>query len=387
MTEETMTQEGGKVAGLAPGEERLQLIPSGPDGYDKLLELIESAEDSLRCYYYTFASDECGRKVLDGLVAAANRGVSVSLIVDDFGSIETNDGFFDPLKEAGGAFCEFQPKLIEAYLLRNHQKMAIADEQRALIGSFNVGEEHMRTGGNRSWRDVGVFIEGPAAARLAGYYDQLEEWVRDENSRVRDLGRILADANETEGEVRWIFGGPARQESAYVQQVIDEFWNSDSVDMIMAYFAPSRRVLAAVRRVARQGRLRLIAARKTDVRLSRAAAWHTYRKLLRVGAEIYEYIPLPLHTKLIVTKNAVFIGSGNFDVRSLYVNLEIMLRVEREDFHDEICKYFAAELEDSERIDIAALKRESNSFTRTLWRGAYWMMTSADWFMSRRFAR
>ena len=373
---------------IAPGDEVLELLKNGQKGFEKLKGLIESAERTLRLYYYTFASDESGQQVLDMLVEALDRGVTVSLIVDDFGSFETDDAFFDPIREHGGHFCEFQPNVAQAYLLRNHQKIVIADEWRGMVGSFNIADEHLVNDGEDAWRDIGVYIEGPAIERLTAYYDKLEDWTgSEERSKIRDLGHILEDANETEGTVRWIMGGPARNESPYVQQIIDEMMHDDHVDMTMAYFAPSRRVLAAVRRVARDGRLRLIAAQKTDVKLSRSAAWHTYRKLLEAGAEIYEYKPCLLHTKLIVTDKAVFIGSGNFDVRSLYVNLEVMLRVERKDFHDQVCEMFCDDLGDSQRIDMAVLKKESNVFSRFYWRCAYILMAVVDRFLSHYFAR
>ena len=54
------------------------------------------------------------------------------------------------------------------------------------------------------------------------------------------------------------------------------------------------------------------------------AAW----LLLKRGVEVYEYQPTKLHTKLIVVDDVVHIGSANFDMRSLYLNLEIVLRID-----------------------------------------------------------
>ncbi len=375
------------VAGIKAGEETLQLLPDGPAGFEALIALIDGAKTDLRVLYYTFSNDESGTKVLERLVAAQKRGVTVALIVDDFGSLETPDDFFDPLMDCGGRFCEFQPAMWKAYLLRNHQKMTIADGERAIVGSFNVADEHLQEGGADSFRDMGVQIEGPAAARLAAYYDRLEDWMRSDKIRIRDLRDILDDAHEPDGPVRWVIGGPSRGRNHYLHQIEHEFMNADGIDMIMAYFSPTRRILAAVRRIARDGQLRLISAGKTDVKMSRAAAWHTYSKLLKAGAEIYEYQPSRLHTKLIVTTDAVYIGSGNFDVRSLYVNLEIMLRVEREAFRKEVCKLFEGELAQSERITSQTVRAESQWYNRLRWRLSYIVMASVDRFLSRWLAR
>jgi phosphatidylserine/phosphatidylglycerophosphate/cardiolipin synthase-like enzyme len=46
----------------------------------------------------------------------------------------------------------------------------------------------------------------------------------------------------------------------------------------------------------------------------------------------FEYQPTKLHTKLVVLDDVVHIGSSNFDIRSLYLNMEMMLRVDDPEF-------------------------------------------------------
>ena len=72
----------------------------------------------------------------------------------------------------------------------------------------------------------------------------------------------------------------------------------------------------------------MVTAAKSDNNATIGAARYTYWSLLRRGVEIFEYQPTKLHTKLFVIDDVVHIGSANFDMRSLYLNLEMMLRVE-----------------------------------------------------------
>ncbi|MGB7405730.1 MAG: phosphatidylserine/phosphatidylglycerophosphate/cardiolipin synthase family protein [Pacificimonas sp.] len=367
--------------------DEFELLETGSDGYERLVDLIDGAEESLRMFFYTFADDTCGKSVVERLVAARERGVTVHLMVDDFGSLETPGNFFQPVIDAGGKVDDFQPHLVRSYLLRNHQKMAIADGGRAIVGSFNIADSHLDSTDEDAWRDIGVHVAGPAAERLTIYYDALFDWMQSERPHIRDLRDILKDANEDEGETRWIIGGPSAGDSFYARAVQHEFMTATRMDMIMAYFSPSRRILAAVRRLARDGKLRLIAAAKTDVHLSRMAGHHTYKKLLRAGAEIFEYQPRMLHTKLMVTDDAVYIGSGNFDVRSLYINMEIMLRVERPEFRKQVAALFEDELEDCKPITMDELKARGRWHNRFLWGAAYWVMVTVDASLSRFFAR
>ncbi len=98
------------------------------------------------------------------LLAAAARGVAVSLIIDGFGS-SLSHAFLQPLTEAGVDLCRFIPRFGRQYLLRNHQKMAVADEARAIVGGFNIENGYF----DESWRDLGLMVEvagGGAAGPL-----------------------------------------------------------------------------------------------------------------------------------------------------------------------------------------------------------------------------
>ena len=121
------------------GDDTLRLITEGPERLTALLDLIAGAAKSLRILYYIYVDDDAGAKVRAALIAAALRGVDVKLIVDGMGSEHAaNHRFFDPLKEAGVDVCRFVPRWGRRYLLRNHQKLALADESRVIIGGFNI---------------------------------------------------------------------------------------------------------------------------------------------------------------------------------------------------------------------------------------------------------
>ena len=69
-------------------------------------------------------------------------------------------------------------------------------------------------------------------------------------------------------------------------------------------------------------------AAKSDNHATIAAARFTYGRLLKRGVRMFEYQPAKFHTKLYIADDIVHIGSANFDFRSIYLNLEMMLRVE-----------------------------------------------------------
>src|SRR5687768_16708905 len=90
------------------GANRLTLLADGPARLDALIHLIDNAKTDLRVLYYIFLDDDSGIRVREALIEAANRGVTVSMLVDGFGSASNRD-LLAPLLESRIAFCRFSP--------------------------------------------------------------------------------------------------------------------------------------------------------------------------------------------------------------------------------------------------------------------------------------
>jgi cardiolipin synthase len=364
---------------------RLTLLADGPGRLEALIGLIEGARESLRVLYYMFMDDSSGTRVREALIAAADRGVKVSLLVDGFGST-ANAEFFRPLTESKVAFCVFSPRYGRRYLLRNHQKLALADGSKVIIGGFNISDDYFRTSSG-AWRDLGLEVEGPGASGLTIYFDGLFEWARNPRARIRDLRRLLHQHSVTEGKLHWLFGGPTRRLSPWARAVRRDMRGARRLDIVAAYFAPSLGILRRIAGVARLGgRARLVTASRSDNNATVAAARSTYWWLLRRGVEIFEYQPAKLHTKLFVVDDAVHIGSANFDMRSLFLNLEMMLRVDDPAFAAEMRRFVDGEIAASRQITLESHRRERTPVNRLKWAFAWFVVAVADYRIARRFS-
>ena len=91
-------------------------------------------------------------------------------------------------------------------------------------------------------------------------------------------------------------------------------------------------MLRKLDRAGMRGRVRIVLASKNDHGAAIWASRFTYAGLLRKRVHIYEYQPTKLHTKLFLIGDVVYIGSANYDIRSLFLNLEMMLRIEDHGF-------------------------------------------------------
>jgi cardiolipin synthase len=363
---------------------RLTFYPDGPDRFDALIKLIRSAEKSLHLLYYIFADDGSGERVLEALTDALDRGVEVSLLIDDFGSSDTPETYFKDLHDRGARFCRFLPSFSRRYLIRNHQKLALADGERVLIGGFNVEDDYFKTADAGGWRDIGLLIEGPAAARLEPYYDALMGWALTKGSRIRDLRAIINRYSENTGPLQWQFGGPMRRLSPWVNSTCRDLAQGCDVEMIAAYFAPPGGMLRRIARIGHNGRARIITAAKSDNNTTIAAARFTYGRLLKRGAQVFEYRRSKLHSKLLVLDDVTHIGSSNFDYRSIYLNLEMMLRVEDAEFASLMRVYFEGELEACVEVTPALHAKRSTLLNRIKWALSFFVVSIADYTVTRR---
>ena len=373
---------------LSVNGNRLTLLTGGPERLEALVALIDGAQHSLRLLYYTFLGDSAGQRVKDALLKAIERGVAVSLLIDGFGSSAAPSDYFTDLSNAGAKFCRFNPAYGRRYLLRNHQKLALADgdtsKSRAIIGGFNVADDYFREPEPRAWRDIGLIVEGPAAERLAPYYDKLLTWALSKRAKMRALRRLVRKFSETRGPLQWQMGGPIGGLSPWGISTCRDLTQSRDVEMIAAYFAPTFGLMKRIARVGGRGRARLITAAKSDNTATIAAARFTYRRLVNRGVEVFEYLPTKLHTKLVVLDNIVHIGSSNLDIRSLYLNVELMLRVDDARFAKMMRAYFAGELDSCVAITPQLLKKRATWLNRIRWAVAFFLVTSLDYGVTRR---
>lgn len=360
----------------------LELIQGGAARLQAMLDLIASARQTIRLLFYMFNSDAAGTAVRDALVEATARGVKVKVLLDGFGCGGADPDFFKPLDEIGGKVCLFHPKYGRRYLLRNHQKLAIADERLAIIGGANIHDHYLTDAPNEHWRDLWLAIEGEAVRPAAHYFDALYRWTRRKGAKLRSLRRLIFRFSQSRGALQWKFSGPVARHNPWPATIAREIIAGKSFDLIAAYFSPPWSMLRRIRRLGPNARI--ITAAKSDNNATIAAARQTYARLLRRGVGMYEYQPTRLHTKLAIVDDAVHIGSSNFDLRSLYINLEIMLRIEDAGFAEAMRGYVQRELADCERITPELHRRRSTFLNRIRWALSYFLVTTMDYTVTRR---
>jgi len=73
------------------GRSGFRLLPTGLDAFVARAVLIELADRTLDLQYYIFHPDDTGSLIIDRLIAAADRGVRVRILLDDWGTLDKKD--------------------------------------------------------------------------------------------------------------------------------------------------------------------------------------------------------------------------------------------------------------------------------------------------------
>ncbi len=358
-----------------------QWLCAGREIFPALLAALAAAQTSIELETYIYANGRLGQQVRAALVAAAQRGVRVRVLVDAVGSWFLPDRFFDPLVAAGGEVRRFNPLRRWRFGVRDHRKLLICDARVIFVGGFNLADEYDGDGLTQGWYDLGLRLENPRlAGELADSFAELfalASFHRKPMLRLRPFRRKRPPEMPRTGHL--LTTHPGRGASRFQIALSQDLATARDVRIISAYFLPTRRVRRDLLRVVRRGgRVQLLLAGRTDVPVSQMAARSLYLRLLRGGVEIYEYQPQILHAKLILLDGVTYAGSSNLDLRSLNLNYELMLRLADPATAAGAAALFAGALLHSRKIERAAWKKSQTLWQRTQNHWAHFLLARID---------
>jgi cardiolipin synthase C len=402
-----------------PGRTGIILLSSNLHAFAARAQAARSAGRSLDLQYYYWRDDLSGGMLGKEVLAAADRGVRVRILLDDIntrGDDSTYLGFgahpnievrlFNPCRSRASPLRRGVELLLRAMSAtrRMHNKAWIADGRIAIVGGRNIGDAYFDVSGTSNFRDMDLLMLGPAVQQTETIFDSfwnsasaipIEALSRNRRGDLARLNRKL-EALTT--------GGPA---APYLRELIEKqdaaamlgggrrlHWTTDTtvvsdppektlgsgeqrwlieairpvlfgaaseVEIVSPYFIPGadglRRITELLARGVRVSVLTNSLA-ATDVAAVHGA-YASYRQvLLEAGVKLFELKPnimerkislfgssgASLHTKAFtVDRTFGFVGSFNFDPRSISLNTEMGVLFRDPHVADEIRKVVAEE--------------------------------------------
>ncbi|OJA71737.1 phospholipase [Burkholderia ubonensis] len=403
-----------------PGESGFRLLADGAAALQMRIALARAATRTLDMQYYIATEDTTGKLLLGAALYAADRGVRVRMLVDDLNfrdidrvmaALNTHPNIeirvFNPFgasqRDVMQRTAVFFTR-IDRFTRRMHNKAMIADNQVAIVGGRNLGDEYFSASPTLQFRDLDVLAAGPVTHDISASFDAY--WASGSSYPLRVLNHQTFDPKELDAmrdELRAHWRENAEPYNAkplnatpLAQQIargeLGLVWapaefEADAPDKVAQptddYVSPPMRRLAELIRAAQQEFLAFspyfvphdagvkilgdTTARGVRVAIltnslaatdavAVQAGYGPYRvPLLRHGVELYEYKARPgrprllgsrsrasLHAKAyVIDRKILVIGSMNLDPRSTHLNTELALVIHSPALAQQVATIFA----------------------------------------------
>jgi cardiolipin synthase C len=169
------------------GKTGLRLLLDNADAFAARALAATLSGRSLDMMYYIWRTDLAGWLLIDHLVAAADRGVRIRLLLDDVNVQGFDRAFlaltqhplievrlFNPVRHRGHVVRRMVEMALglSRFNRRMHGKMWIADGRLAILGGRNIGDTYFGADeGNQISADADVMLVGPKVADVAAVFD------------------------------------------------------------------------------------------------------------------------------------------------------------------------------------------------------------------------
>lgn len=304
---------------------------------DCLVDLDE-AKKTIDIETFIFSEDMLGERVAQHLIAAAQRGVKVRLMIDGMGALLLNDKFRKSMEAVGVKIKIFHPapwrfwqwgyainvneffltklfKFIAKSNVRNHRKVILIDKKIAWVGSLNITREHLSiASGGEGWCDAALRLKDIDFSDLELAFNA--EWEgkhfkalfheSTQNRHIR-LNNTLVRRMHLE-----------RNLYKKIRRSQKKVWITN------AYFVPTYLLMRALQQAAwYEVDVRIILPAINNHKFMSLAGAMFYEQLIKSGIKIYLYQPTMIHEKSMVIDDWATVGSSNLNHRSLFSDYEV----------------------------------------------------------------
>lgn len=300
------------------GYDKAVYFCGGEEYFTLLFKEIERANKRVYLEYFIFCRGKIFNRLITSLRTAKKNGAEIKIIMDGIGSaFKIGRRELKKLKAIGAEvkiFHRLVPLIYTRLNNRDHRKIAVIDGKVAFTGGFNIADEYANMDSPYGyWKDTGVAVYGETARVFEGMF--LSVWKGEYKMQTEERGKFRC--------LPFCDSPPSRAgfcENAYAAAISAA---KERVHIFTPYFCASDKTAAALEFAALRGvDVRVIIPhipdKKYALELSKASA----APLAARGVKFYEFTPGFMHAKSMICDDSLFIGSYNFDFRSMRLNYE-----------------------------------------------------------------
>lgn len=363
------------------GGNKIQLLRSGAEYFPALEKAIQNANHEIYLQSYIYEADATGIRIGNALKQAAQRKVSVNVLLDGFGCKDLPKEYIQELELAGVRVMFYRPKISPWTLKKNrlrrlHRKVAVIDNHVGFVGGINIIDDENTPQKIPPRVDYAVRIEGALLPIIEKNVRQL--WRR---IALTHLWRT-SNSDAPQRPKRSVHNAGSDIKAAFVirdnvlhrRDIEDAYLSAinhaqSEIIIANAYFVPGRRFRKALIEATKRGvKVKLLLQGRMEYFLM-FATHAFYRLFLENGIEIYEYRKSFMHSKVAVIDNYwSTIGSSNIDPFSLLLAHEANVLVQNTAFANEL------------RMDIeASINSGAHQVTPQSWAKGNILQRIASW--------
>ncbi len=170
-----------------PGESGFRMLATGTDSLQMRIALAHAATKTLDMQYYIANEDTTGKLLLGSALYAADHGVHVRMLVDDLNfrdigrlmaALNSHPNIqirvFNPYGSPNESMFRRTRNFftnVDQFTRRMHNKATIVDNELAIVGGRNLGDEYFSASETLQFRDLDMLTAGPVAASVSASFD------------------------------------------------------------------------------------------------------------------------------------------------------------------------------------------------------------------------
>ncbi len=341
---------------------QVRMLHNGEETFPAMLAAITRAERSVTLASYIFEATGIGDDFVAALAAASKRGVQVRVMVDDAGTRYGWPPVTRELRRLGVPVRRFMPNRLVTRLLtlnlRNHRKLLVVDGELGFTGGMNIREGNMLTRNpSHPVRDLHFEVRGPVVAQLQHVFAEDWEFCCGETLEGDAFYPPLPEVGQT--SALGLPDGPDADVEVMPTALLAALSAArHSVKILTPYFLPNPTFASALKLCVLRGvEVTLVTPARNNIPVVSWAARTLYPDLLKQGCRIFES-PAPFdHSKFFLVDEVwSFIGSTNWDPRSLRLNFEFNLACYDHDLAERLAAEFEAKLGQCEAVTLEELR-------------------------------
>lgn len=339
-------------------------LKNGDEIFPAMLEAIERARERVELETFIYWSGDIADRMSRALVDAANRGVTVRLLMDGVGSLPMPREIRTRLEDSKVDLRIFRPPRPwrrRSWDERTHRKILVCDDTVGFTGGVGIAEQWEGDAKTPSdWRESHFELRGPVVRQLRGAFTT--NWLLAGPSERSDVDLSVPDPasgsamKEGPGIRVQLVQSPGGRDWTAVRTMHHLIFRlaQKRVRLMTPYFVPTAELEAEMVRAARRGvEIEiLVPGDHIDHRVSLLAGQTTWTNLLNAGIRIHRYGPTFPHAKVVtVDGRLATTGSLNVNRRSAEKDDEIFLNILDESLVETLDRDFDEDLRLSSVVD------------------------------------